>query len=79
MKHGETERRMQDLETAVQQLQVERDALAVKADALERCLLQGEPGPNGVCTWSWLLPEPCQCIHQPSSAGPAVVHGLQLT
>ena len=52
MKHGETERRMQDLETAVQQLQVERDALAVKADALERCLLQGEPGPNGVLTSS---------------------------
>lgn len=45
---------MQDLETAVQQLQVERDALAVKADALERCLLQGEPGPNGVHTCSLL-------------------------
>lgn len=47
-KHGETERRMQELETAVKQLQVERDALAIKADTLERCLLQGEPGPDGV-------------------------------
>lgn len=48
LKHGETERRMQELETAVKQLQVERDALAVKAETLERCLLQGEPGPKGV-------------------------------
>ena len=76
MKHGETERRMQDLETAVQQLQVERDALAIKADALERCLLQGEPGPNGVCTCSCLLLELYHCTYQPASAGLATKCGL---
>jgi len=43
LKHGETERRMNELEAAVKQLQVERDALAIKADTLERCLLQGDP------------------------------------
>jgi hypothetical protein len=61
LKHGETERRMQDLEEAVKQLQAERDALAVKADALERCLLQGEPGPNGVCNYL-LIALPTDCL-----------------
>lgn len=48
LKHGEVERRMNELESAVKQLQVERDALAIKADTLERCLLQGDPAMDGV-------------------------------
>ena len=32
---------MLELESAVKKLQLERDALAVKADTLERCLLTG--------------------------------------
>ncbi len=39
---------MNELEAAVKQLQVERDALAIKAETLERCLLQGDPAPDAV-------------------------------
>jgi len=38
VKHGQTEKRMEELEAAVRDLQLQRDALSVKAEMLERCL-----------------------------------------
>ena len=56
LKHGETERRMTELELAVKQLQVERDALAIKAETLERCILQGENAVDAVRNHPCFLP-----------------------